>query len=304
MIGFRAFGDKPVGNSQTAKFGPYDLGRTTVYAATQDPRFSYCLYVPPEFQASRVPPELVVVMHGSARTFTDFRDQFGDFGAAHNVLILCPLFPVSVRGDGNADGYKYISESGIRYDEVLVSIVDEVSDRYGVAFNRFSMFGFSGGAQFTNRFLLLRPERLWAASLCAPGSVTLLSDKDDWWVGTRDLESRFGRALNNNALSRVPVQMLVGSADLDTGEITHRVGGRYWMPGANKAGRSRPERLETLRASLVEAGIHVTHEVLDGVGHDPVPMIGRAKQFLALQLAQIRAHAASSSESASHPTLG
>jgi len=48
----------------------------------------------------------------------------------------------------------------------------------------------------------------------------------------------------------------------------------------------------------------VTHEVLDGVGHDPVPMIGRAKQFLALQLAQIRAHAASSSESASHPTLG
>jgi pimeloyl-ACP methyl ester carboxylesterase len=284
-----------VSDPQTKKFGPYDLGRTTVYASTQDPRFSYCLYVPPEFQSSSVQPELVAVVHGSLRTFMDFRDQFDDFGTAHNALILCPLFPASVRGDGNADGYKYMSEPGIRYDEVLTSIVDEVSDRYGIGFNRFAMFGFSGGAQFANRFLLLRPERLWAVSLCAPGSVTLLSDKDDWWVGTRNLESRFGAALNNNELSRVPVQMLVGSVDLDTGEITHRVGGRYWMPGANKAGRSRPERLEALRSSLFEAGIHVTHEVLYGIGHDPVPLIARAKQFLALQLAQLRGLAASTS---------
>jgi hypothetical protein len=31
------------------KLGLYDLACTTVYAARNDPRFSYCLYVPPGF---------------------------------------------------------------------------------------------------------------------------------------------------------------------------------------------------------------------------------------------------------------
>ena len=50
---------------------------------------------------------------------------------------------------------------------------------------------------------------------------------------------RFGAALDLEALRRVPVQTLVGAADLDTDEITHREGGRYFMPGANEAGASR-----------------------------------------------------------------
>ena len=57
-------------------------------------------------------------------------------------------------------------------------------------------------------------------------------------------------ALDLEALRRVPVQTLVGAADLDTDEITHREGGRYCMPGANGAGASRPQRLEALRRSL------------------------------------------------------
>ena len=111
------------------KLGLYDLACTTVYAARNDPRFSYCLYVPPDFRSGAVPPELVVVIHGSPRTFMAFRDRFQDFGTDHNALILCPLFPVGVTGDGNPDGYKYLSEPGVRYDEILLDIVSEVADR-------------------------------------------------------------------------------------------------------------------------------------------------------------------------------
>src|SRR5260221_6912299 len=89
------------------KLGLYDIGCTAVYATRSDPRFSYCLYVPPDYRAGRVRPELLVVVHGSPRTFMEFRDRFQDFGAAHNTLILCPLFPVGVSGHGNPDGYKY-----------------------------------------------------------------------------------------------------------------------------------------------------------------------------------------------------
>jgi hypothetical protein len=237
------------------------------------------------------PPELVVVVHGSPRTFMAFRDRFQDFGDAHNALILCPLFPVGPNGDGNADGYKYLVEPGLRYDQILLDMVAEVAERWEVPCRQFGLFGFSGGAQFVNRFLLLRPEALWAASIAAPGSVTLLSDAHDWWVGMRNIGQRLGAALDLEALRTVPVQTLVGGADLETGEITHREGGRYWMPAANIAGATRPERLEALRQSLVRAGMDVCHEVIAGVAHDPWPIIGRAKLFLAAQLAQRRAQA-------------
>ena len=273
-------------------FGPYDLGCTTVYAARQDPRFSYCLYVPPEFRSAPVRPELIVVVHGSPRTFMDFRDRFQEFGLANNAMILSPLFPVGVGGDGNPDGYKYLSEPGLRYDNILLDIVSEVSARWAISFNRFALFGFSGGAQFANRFLLLRPECLWAASLGAPGSVTLLDDSRDWWVGTRNIDERFGRKLNLDALRRVPVQTLVGSSDLDTSEITHRKSGRNWMPGANDAGASRPERLEALHRSLSAAGVAVAQELIPGAAHDAAPVIERAKPFLAARLADLRRKAA------------
>jgi poly(3-hydroxybutyrate) depolymerase len=262
--------------------GPYDTGHTAVYALKADPRFSYCLYVPDRYRTAGRPAALVVVIHGSPRTFMAFRDRFEDFAEAEDALILCPLFPVGVNGDGNADGYKYLAEPGLRYDEILLAMVAEVEARWQVAAPRFGLFGFSGGAQFANRFLLLQPQRLWAASLGAPGSVTLVDKRWDWWVGVRDV------VLDRAALQRVPVQTLVGAADLETAEITHRPGGRYWMADANIAGASRPERLEALRQSLAAAGVAVTHEVIPETGHDPWPIIERAKGFLARELAAFR----------------
>jgi hypothetical protein len=271
------------------KLGPYDIGCTAVYALKSDPRFSYCLYVPPGYRDASVAAELLVVVHGSPRTFMEFRDRFQDFGEAHNAIVLCPLFPVGVKGDDNPDGYKYLTEPGLRYDELLLGMVADVAKRWEVAGERFGLFGFSGGAQFVNRFLLLQPQSLWAVSIAAPGSVTLLDDQRDWWVGVRDLSARFGRPLDLPALRRVPVQGLVGGADLDTQEITHREGGRYWMAGANDAGASRPDRLAALCRSLTAGGVDVAHEVVPGVGHDPWPIIERSKPFLARHLSRHRA---------------
>jgi hypothetical protein len=139
----------------------------------------------------------------------------------------------------------------------------------------------------------LRPEHLWATSIAAPGSVTLLTDSWDWWVGVRDLQAKLGIALNLAALRTVPVQTLVGGADLETDEITQREGGRYWMADANVAGATRPERLEALRQSLTGGGVRMSHEIVAGVGHDPWPIIERAKLFLAEELSRRRAHAGS-----------
>ena len=88
----------------------YDLGHSTIFAARSDPRFSYCMYVPPHIDSARHPVELVVVMHGTGRAFVEYRDAFAEFARWNDCIVLCPLFPVGVLGDGNRDGFKQLRE--------------------------------------------------------------------------------------------------------------------------------------------------------------------------------------------------
>jgi len=267
----------------------YDLGKATIFASRNDPRFSYCMYVPPHIDTAKHPVELVVIVHGTGRAFVEYRDAFTEFGRWNDCIVLCPLFPVGVLGDGNRDGFKQIKEGELRYDHILLDMVDEVAAKFDRDFSRFALFGYSGGGQFVNRFALLHPERLWAVSIGAPGSVTLLDVDRDWWVGVRDIESRFGKALNLDALQKVAVQMVVGAADLETWEITHQEGGKFYMPGANDAGSTRPERLESLRQSFMRAGVSVQLDVVENVAHEGLFCVDTVQDFLADALAQRRA---------------
>ena len=266
----------------------YDLGPTALFASKADPRFHYCLYVPPQVgRGAKV--DLLVAVHGTTRTsFLEFRDGFAEFGRWNDVAVLCPVFPVGVRGDGARSGYKYMAEGDIRYDRVLLDMVAEVAAKYDQDWSRFAVFGFSGGGHFAHRMAILHPDKLWAASIGAPGSVTLLDPTRDWWVGVRDLKERFGIAFDREALAKVPVQMLVGDADLETWEITHQPGSTYWMDGANDAGRTRPERLKALAESFRAAGVTVQLDLVPGVSHDRMKVLGRVKDFLAGVLAKKR----------------
>jgi pimeloyl-ACP methyl ester carboxylesterase len=257
----------------------YDIGSTTISACAADPRFAYCLYVPPHIAEAGEATELVVVMHGTGRSFVEYRNAFAEFGRWNNCVILAPLFPAGVMGDGNRDGFKYMIEGDVRYDEVLLSIVDEVGVRYGKKFEQFALFGYSGGGHFTHRFLILHPDKLWAVSIGAPGSVTLLDPDRDWWVGVRDLKQRFGVSLRSDVMSRVPVQMVVGGSDIETWEITHAPGSPHWMEGANDAGKTRPERLRNLKESFEAAGVKVRFDVLPGMAHDGMRSLDAVKSF-------------------------
>jgi len=271
----------------------YDLGHSTIFASRSDPRFSYCTYAPANIDQARNPPQLVVVMHGTGRAFTEYRNAFAEFARWNDCIVLCPLFPVGVQGDGNRDGFKQIIEGEIRYDRVLLDMVDEVAEKFGCNFDKFALFGYSGGGQFVNRFCMLHPERLWAVTIGAPGSVTLLDPDQDWWVGVRGFEQRFGQKLDLDALRRVPVQMVVGKADLETWEITHRPGGKFFMPGANAAGNTRPERLKTLQKSFEAAGVNVTLDMVDNVPHAGLQCVPAVQEFLAARLQDMRDPAAS-----------
>lgn len=266
----------------------YERGSTPVFACRADPRFGYCLYVPPTFDDDPAGHALVVAMHGSGRTMEAYRDRFAAFGRYRHCVILAPLFPIGPLGDGNPHGFKVLQERDVRYDHVLLAMVDEAGARLGTRFDRFLLFGYSGGGHFAHRFFYLHPERLHAVSIGAPGSVTLLDDSRDWWVGTRDLKARFGRDIDLEALRAVRVQLVVGAADIETWEIHYASDSVQYAPGINDTGRTRIERIGALAANFAKHGIECRHDIVPNVAHEGVQVLPHVHDFFEQVLARLR----------------
>ena len=229
---------------------------TPVYASRVDQRFGFCLFVPDDLGPGRAP--LVVVQHGTDRDFMHDRDHLQSFAEEHRVVLLAPLFPAGIIEPGDLDGYKFIDFHGIRFDQVLLAIVDEVAERWPVDVARFYLHGFSGGGQFAHRFLYLHPDRLAGVSIGAPGRITRLDDTLPWWTGTQDWEERFGRPIDLDAVRRVPVLMVVGDRDIP-----------------------RVDGLRALQRSFEAHGIGVRLEIVPGVGHHGESILAPVRDFLA-----------------------
>ena len=257
--------------------GYYHRGATPAFAYGGDQRFSYCLYLP-DRRADAPPMRLVVPVHGTERGNAAYRDAFAGFAEEHGCAVLAPLFPAGIDDPDDLHNYKFIDYHGIRFDDVLLGMVDEVAARYPVDGSRFLLHGFSGGGQFAHRFFYLHPDRLAAASIGAPGRITRLDDTAPWWLGTAGFAERFGTAIDHAALRRVPVQMVVGDRDTDTWEINNP-GDTNWMDGAEKAGATRVERLRTLAADFAEHGISVRFDLVPGVAHSGTGVLNAVRAF-------------------------
>ncbi|MDY7102271.1 MAG: alpha/beta hydrolase [Actinomycetota bacterium] len=258
----------------------YGWGRTPMIACQADQRFSYCLYVPEDYDADgdrwyRV----IVAVHGTERGVQYYRDAFAGLATETGCIVLAPLFPVSIVFDGELDAYKFIDLGGIRFDHVLLSMVDEVADHYRIDGRRLLMYGFSGGGHFTHRFLYLHPERLEAASIGAPGIVTLLDDRFDYWAGVRNVPERFGVPLDLDAMRAVSVQTVIGGDDTQTWEIAMSPDDDWWVDGAQHQGETRLDRIAALADSLARHGIEVERRIVPGIDHDDVELVPVVREF-------------------------
>lgn len=268
---------RPRGHGDVLTF--YEVGATPLFASRYDQRFSYCLYVPDAYlEDGDDTYPLVVVVHGTGRTALQYRDAFSAFAEKHRCIVLAPLFPAGITAPRELDSYKFLERGGIRFDLALLHMVEEVAETYRVRRDRFLLHGFSGGGQFTHRFLYLHPERLWACSVGAPGLVTLVDDTRPWWVGTADVEARFGRPVALDRMREVPLLTVVGLDDVETWDINDP-DSPNWMEGAYDAGETRLERLRVLAAQLRDLGMHVRHVELAGVAHEGFRVVDTVCDF-------------------------
>lgn len=274
----------------TGRLGYYDRGRTPYFASRMEPRLSYCLYAPRDYdeQGSEA-LDLVVLVHGTARWAETYRNGFADFAERERVIILAPLFPAGMSAPGELSSYKLIRHGGIAYDLVLLDMVAEVAERYRLRSERFLLHGFSGGGHFAHRFLFIHPERLLGVSIGAPGIVTLLDPDHDFWVGIRNFETVFGKPPDIEAMRQVAVHMVIGGEDKETWEIRLTPEDGWWMRGAERlAEANRLERLAALRENLESHGIGVRQDIVPGVGHDGRAMVSAVQDWFSTVLADAR----------------
>lgn len=258
------------------------IGRTPFFACQADPRFSYCLYVPPAYyDGSGRQYTLLTIVHGSRRTAEGYRDAFAGFADEHDCIVVAPLFPVGVLWPGDQHSYKYICHDALSYDEVLHAMLAEVRRQFPRLRDPMLLHGFSGGGQFAHRYLFMHAERLQAVSIGAPGTVSLLNPDRDWWPGIRDFAERTGKPLDAAAMRRVQVQLIVGSEDTESWDVIVSRESPTWAPGANEAGSNRRERLAALGASLQSHDVPVVLETVPDVGHDGMQVLDGVRAFFA-----------------------
>jgi len=255
-----------------------------LFALRADPRVSWCAHVPASFAVAPDAHRLVVAVHGSSRGVTALRDAFAAHAERHRWVVLAPLFPVGVRGDGEADGYKNLIEGDIRYDTLLLAMADEIGEVLGARFERFGLFGFSGGGQFAHRFAYLHAARLWGAVIGAPGAITRIDDRLGWWLGTRNFAEVFDAPLDLAALRRVPLQLLVGDQDLAELKIPPALA-KTLEPlkalGLGDIGRNRVERMHLLLRNYLDHGLDARLHMVPGVGHQGLRCVDAGADFLA-----------------------
>jgi len=259
----------------------YHLGYSSQFASKTDQRVSYCTYVPKAY--SNTPKEslgLTVVIHGSDRNSQALRDYFSGYAEETNSIVLAPLFPCGLVDPDDTDNYKYVRFRGIRFDNILMDIVDEVSALYGIDGSNFNLFGFSGGAQFVHRFMLIHPHCLNSVVIAAPGTVTLIDDSKDWWMGTAGLENDFSFTLDRSALERINIHLCVGSED--TAPLTNAMrgpGDERQAESLNFSGANRNERHDALLDNYRANNLNVSSARLAGKGHDCFSACDEAIRF-------------------------
>lgn len=264
-----------------SRFAHYLYGKAPGWALAADQRFSYYAYVPRRLQGRVGPVSVVVVVHGTLRQPETYRNEFADFAEQQGCVVLAPLFPCGVVEPDDMDNYKRLKFHDIRFDLVLLAMLDEVRRRYALEAGPLYLHGFSGGGQFAHRFFYLHAEQLTAVSIGAPGAVTLLDDERDWWVGTRDVVEQFGKRVDLDALRRVRVMTVIGSEDFGGDEVTVPTTSRHWMPDANHAGADRQQRLVALQRNLERFGVSVEPVVVPGTGHRGRAVIPAVQEFFA-----------------------
>jgi pimeloyl-ACP methyl ester carboxylesterase len=208
----------------------------------------------------------LVAVHGIHRAAEDQARLFAACAARLGRPVIAPLFSAE-----RFPRYQRAVER-CRADLALLGLLDALAAE-GLATRRFSLFGYSGGAQFAHRFAWLYPHRVSRLTVAAAGWYTFPDDAPFPYGLGSPTRSRLDVGPNCRAnlvdFLSLPIDVVVGGLDQVVDENTRSGPAIDAQQGADRVTRAR-RWSEALRESARTLGLEPTTSlhVLEGCGHD------------------------------------
>jgi pimeloyl-ACP methyl ester carboxylesterase len=191
----------------------------------------YFLYVP----ASAGPEtELFVSVHGLARNAVSHVVRFRALAESAGVACLAPCFS---RADHRRFQHLAPGRDGIRPDDALKAVIDEVCGLLGRPAGPAAFFGYSGGGQFVHRYAMRHPDRVRAAVLAAPGWFTFPDPAAPFPYGLA--AGGTAPAIDIEPFLRIPVSVIVGDRDKARDDALNKSPAIDRAQGANRLERAQ-----------------------------------------------------------------
>lgn len=248
-----------------ARRAPWAADHRLVFSPARSVGGLACWIAVPAHADPAAPP--LVAVHGIRRRAEEQAALFGARAAAQGRHVIAPLFDAE-----NWPTYARIGHRR-RADLALIELLEQLKRERVGQYDRFDLFGFSGGAQFAHRFAMLHPQRITRLSVASAGWYTFPDQAEyPYGLGQRagradDHASRMRTALD--AFLRLPMRVCVGALD-NVRDANTREGAELDL----QQGRDRKARaarwVEAIEIAAAVRGIvpRVRLSVLPGCGHD------------------------------------
>jgi len=235
------------------------------------------IFVPPKLSADT---KLLVVMHGRSRNAEDYLNSWVEWATENNRVVICPQFDEQnwlISHQYNL-GNVFTGEDGAgemnpesRWSFTIVEKLREaIRQNFGLADERFDMFGHSAGAQFIHRFLMFKPDAPVRTAIAAnAGWFTLPDAGVDFPYGWRHPKLNFTKE-DLNRYTRKRLILLRGTDDTGRGESLRTT------PEADWQGLTRFERAESMFDAVLKFDPKSRWKLID------VPNAAHEQQKMAL----------------------
>jgi pimeloyl-ACP methyl ester carboxylesterase len=223
----------------------------------------YLIYIPDSLDPDKCP---LVSVHGWTRNVVEHAIRLRQHADMIQTALIVPLFSKA--------SHKHYQRLEIRSAEkcpakAFNQMLEDVHTRFGIATDKISLFGFSGGAQFAHRYTLMYPGRVGRLALMAAGWFTMPDHLVKYPYGLASSKTLGERCLHLEKALEIPTLVLVGSQDLsrDRSLRTERRIDRV-------QGRTRIERAENWTNAMNEEAASrrlpqlTTLHIIENATHD------------------------------------
>ena len=169
---------------------------------------SYYLFLPDSLSDKS---KIMVCVHGISFNAKEQITTFSERANKHNYIIVAPCFYKKYY-----KGYQRLETGAAGYTPAIAldKMLQDVEDKHGVDTQIFSLFGYSGGAQFSHRYAMFYPERISRLIVSSAGWFTFPDEEKIYPYGLKNTPD-FSSTIKNKLAKflQLPIHVIIGELD-------------------------------------------------------------------------------------------